>query len=141
MSAFPPCQKTLDYPWEKIHLLGYSLGAHVAGIAGLLTNHKVSRITGEQTALLCLRGFNVYLSVCRYVDTCTMDTYMHRPTCASSISMHLASIVLPFVSIKFTQLLHLEAIENHNQIITKAHCGLWPGLHGLMCSMDLQDRD
>lgn len=40
----------LDYPWDNIHLVGYSLGAHVAGIAGGLTNSKVNRITGLDPA-------------------------------------------------------------------------------------------
>lgn len=44
-----PFQKELQLPWERIHLLGYSLGAHVAGIAGDLTDHKISRITGQLT--------------------------------------------------------------------------------------------
>ncbi|XP_037626014.1 lipoprotein lipase [Sebastes umbrosus] len=43
-------QKELQLPWERIHLLGYSLGAHVAGIAGDLTDHKISRITGLDPA-------------------------------------------------------------------------------------------
>ncbi|KAM9385119.1 lipoprotein lipase [Pholidichthys leucotaenia] len=43
-------QKELQLPWERVHLLGYSLGAHVAGIAGDLTNHKISRITGMDPA-------------------------------------------------------------------------------------------
>ncbi|KAG7230797.1 hypothetical protein INR49_019611 [Caranx melampygus] len=43
-------QKELQLPWGRIHLLGYSLGAHVAGIAGDLTDHKISRITGLDPA-------------------------------------------------------------------------------------------
>lgn len=43
-------QKELQLPWDRLHLLGYSLGAHVAGIAGDLTDHKISRITGLDPA-------------------------------------------------------------------------------------------
>lgn len=43
-------QKELQLPWDKIYLLGYSLGAHAAGIAGALSNNKISRITGLDPA-------------------------------------------------------------------------------------------
>lgn len=43
-------QNELQLPWDKIYLLGYSLGAHVAGIAGALSNHKIGRITGLDPA-------------------------------------------------------------------------------------------
>lgn len=38
--------KSLNVPLEKIHLIGFSLGAHVAGFAGAELGN-VSRITGE----------------------------------------------------------------------------------------------
>ncbi|KAF4076417.1 hypothetical protein AMELA_G00215010 [Ameiurus melas] len=42
--------EVIGYPLEKLHVLGYSLGAHVAGIAGNLSNNKVNRITGFDPA-------------------------------------------------------------------------------------------
>ncbi|KAM8939332.1 lipoprotein lipase [Pelodytes ibericus] len=39
-----------NYPVDNIHILGYSLGAHAAGIAGSLTRKTVNRITGLDPA-------------------------------------------------------------------------------------------
>ncbi|KAG8454399.1 hypothetical protein GDO86_000863 [Hymenochirus boettgeri] len=43
-------EEKFNYPVDKIHILGYSLGAHAAGVAGSLTNNKVNRITGLDPA-------------------------------------------------------------------------------------------
>lgn len=42
-------QEKFNYPLNNVHLLGYSLGAHAAGIAGSLTKKKVNRITGKKS--------------------------------------------------------------------------------------------
>lgn len=35
-------------PYDNVHLVGFSLGAHVVGIAGRETGGKVARVTGDQ---------------------------------------------------------------------------------------------
>ncbi|KAM3937500.1 lipoprotein lipase [Leptodactylus fuscus] len=43
-------EEMFNYPLDNIHILGYSLGAHAAGVAGSLTTNKVNRITGLDPA-------------------------------------------------------------------------------------------
>ena len=39
-------QLDVKYDLAKLHVLGFSLGAHVAGVAGNLAYGKINRITG-----------------------------------------------------------------------------------------------
>lgn len=40
-------QDEQQLPLDKVHLIGYSLGAHVAGYAGKFVRGSIGRITGK----------------------------------------------------------------------------------------------
>lgn len=46
---------------DQMHVIGHSLGSHVAGFAGSnLNNITLSRITGMHTCALCTSRFRLY---------------------------------------------------------------------------------
>uniref|UniRef100_A0A4W5QIL9 Lipoprotein lipase n=1 Tax=Hucho hucho TaxID=62062 RepID=A0A4W5QIL9_9TELE len=65
----------LEYNLMNLHLLGYSLGAHVAGVAGNLTNNKVNRITGGGHSL-CIGVLKVKHNV-RHTSLITIPLLCH----------------------------------------------------------------
>jgi len=119
-------QKELQLPWERLHLLGYSLGAHVAGVAGDLTDHKISRITGK----------NMFWLTCK-PQTVDIDKPLHFPAllqlwqCFSQCIWSLAPM-----KHKFSLIPDLHCIFAYSQslpvpILFFCHYDVYPALKSL----------
>ena len=54
--------RNLEVPLDKVHLIGFSLGAHVAGFAGAELGN-VSRITGKSRYARCRKLIQIRLLV------------------------------------------------------------------------------
>ncbi|NXE57677.1 LIPL lipase, partial [Casuarius casuarius] len=95
-------EEQFSYPLNNVHLLGYSLGAHAAGIAGSLTKKKVNRITVTHTHKLspsprvthtCSHKLSVSLFPSR------RHTHTHTQTLSLPLSLPLSvSLSLPLSS-------------------------------------------
>lgn len=95
----------LEYPLDKLHLLGYSLGAHVAGIAGNLMSHKVNRITGQRrlsvavSPLFCPKLWDAPSFDMHWVTFFCVKVVMLTSVCA--IKRHKFSALLASSSVVF----------------------------------------
>ncbi|XP_059847725.1 lipoprotein lipase-like isoform X4 [Hypanus sabinus] len=56
-------EKQVRAPTSKMHLVGYSLGAHVAGFAGSHIGHKIGRITAFSEAVKCEHERSIHLFI------------------------------------------------------------------------------
>ncbi|KAE8294210.1 Lipoprotein lipase [Larimichthys crocea] len=74
-----------NMPLDNLHLIGYSLGAHVAGFAGSHATNKVGRITGLDPAGPDFEGMHAHRRLspddAHFVDTFTPTGGSFQPGC------------------------------------------------------------
>ncbi|GCB80600.1 hypothetical protein scyTo_0016273 [Scyliorhinus torazame] len=64
-------EEKLNFPSQKVHMLGYSLGAHVAGFAGSYGLYRVGRITAVANAIKCQHERAIHL----FIDSLLNENY------------------------------------------------------------------